>query len=98
FDRCVVAVDDLDRVQQELGAMSVGIAQIGVIGVAMAVPPGSVLDAIREADVAGAIEPANEVEHRLDHVADMMELRPAPVQEHDVPRIALAIEEDADMD
>src|SRR6202035_699411 len=76
-NRLVIAIDHLDPRQQQLGAVPVRIAHIGVVGVAVTVTTRPVLDALGKADAAGAIEPADQVEHRLDHIAAVMELRPA---------------------
>ena len=89
-------VDDLHRGKEQLGAVAVGIAKVGVVGVSMAVSTRAVLDALAEADVSGRIQPADQVVKRLHHVAAVMERGAGTVQKHDVPRIVLAVKKGSD--
>ena len=59
--------------------MPVRIAHVEIIGMLVAVAARAVLDAVAEAQIAGDVAGADDVLHRLDHVAAVVEARPERV-------------------
>ena len=74
--RLVVDVDDLHRRQQQFEPVPVGIAQIDIVRVPVAMAPRPMLDALAEAEIAGAIERPHHVMHLGHDVAEVVEAWP----------------------
>jgi hypothetical protein len=77
---------------EQLDAVAVGIAEIDVHGVSGPVPAGAALDLAAEAEGAGHVAGAQQVVGFRRRIGDMVQPRPGAVEEHDVVRVALALE------
>src|SRR5262249_26020793 len=86
--RLIVRVERLDP-------MAVGIAEIHVHGMAGAMPAGPTLDTAAKPERAGDIAGVEDVVAFGARECSVMQARTRLLEEHDVVRIALALQEDA---
>ena len=75
--------------------MAVGVAEIDIERMARAVPAGSALDARAEAERAGDVAGAQDADAFRRGESNMVQPRAGAFEEHDVVRVALALQEHA---
>ena len=94
-DRLVLDIHDLVVGVEQFDAVAVGIAHIDVHRMPRSVPPRATFDAGAETEFAGEIAGLQQMVHLGREEREMVQARSGAVEEYDIVRVALTLQEDA---